>query len=89
MTFDRSKTDGGQCPMCPAGTLQKGATTVTMERGGATIVFKGVPADVCDTCGEAYLDEDVSADVYAQAEAAIEAGAEVEVRRFSPAKVSA
>lgn len=34
--------------MCPAGTLQKGDTTVTMERGGATIVFKGVPTDVCD-----------------------------------------
>jgi YgiT-type zinc finger domain-containing protein len=70
--------------MCPAGTLKEGTTTVTMERDGATIVFKEVPADVCDTCGEAYLDEDVSARVYRQAEAAAEAGVEVDVRRYDP-----
>jgi YgiT-type zinc finger domain-containing protein len=68
--------------MCPAGTLQKGTTTLTMERDGATIVFKDVPADVCDVCGEAFIDEDVSEDVYEQAEAAVEAGVEVDVRRF-------
>jgi hypothetical protein len=55
-----------------------------MERDGSTIVFKSVPADVCDTCGEAFIDEDVSADVYAQAEAAVEAGVEVDVRRYGP-----
>ena len=70
--------------MCPAGTLREDTTTITMERGGSTIVFKSVPADVCDTCGEAFLDEDVSADVYEQAEAAVEAGVEVDVRRYGP-----
>lgn len=84
MTFDRSKaTEGAQCPMCPAGTLREGTTTLTMERDGATIVFKDVPADVCDTCGEAYLDEDVSARVYEKAEAEIEDGAQFDVRRWT------
>jgi len=69
--------------MCPAGTLQKGTTTLTMERGSATIVFKDVPADVCDVCGEAYIDEDVSEDVYRQAEAAVEAGVHVDVRTYA------
>lgn len=83
MTFERSNpTEGGQCPMCPTGTLKEGTTTVTMERDGATIVFKEVPADVCDTCGEAYLDEEVSERVYREAEAAVEAGVEVDVRRY-------
>lgn len=82
MTFDKSKTEGAQCPMCPAGTLQKGTTTLTMERDSATIVFKDVPADVCDVCGEAYIDEDVSEDVYRQAKAAIEAGVHVDVRTY-------
>jgi YgiT-type zinc finger domain-containing protein len=68
--------------MCPAGTLQEGSTTVTMERDGAMIVFKEVPADVCNTCGEAYLDEEVSEHVYQQAEAAVEIGVEVDVRRY-------
>lgn len=84
MTFEKSKTEGAQCPMCPAGTLGEGTTTLTMERDGATIVFKDVPADVCDTCGEAYLDEDVSAAVYEQAEAAVEAGVQFDVRRWRP-----
>ena len=84
MTFDRRKAtaEGAQCPMCPAGTLREGTTTLTMERDGATIVFKDVPADVCDSCGEAYLDEDVSAAVYEQAEAAVEAGVQFDVRRY-------
>lgn len=84
MTSERSKpTDGAQCPMCPAGTLREGTTTLTMERDGATIVFKDVPADVCDTCGEAYIGEDVSARVYEKAEEAIEEdGVQFDVRRW-------
>lgn len=83
MTFEKSNpSEGAQCPMCPAGTLEEGTTTVTMEREGATIVFKEVPADVCATCGEAYLDEDVSERIYRQAEEAVEAGVEVDVRRY-------
>lgn len=82
MTFDRSTTEKGQCPMCPVGTLREGTTTITMERDGSTIVFKSVPADVCDTCGEAYLDEDVSARVYDQAAEAVESGVESEIRRW-------
>ena len=61
--------------MCHAGALRKasagGTTTLTMERGEATIVFKDVPADVCDTCGEAFIDEDISEDVYEQADAIV------------------
>lgn len=68
--------------MCPTGTLEEGTTTVTMEREGATIVFKAVPADVCNTCGEAFLDEDVSERVSREAQAAVEAGVEVDVRRY-------
>ena len=76
--------------MCHAGALRKasagGTTTLTMERGEATIVFKDVPADVCDVCGEAFIDEDISEDVYEQAEAAIEAGAQFDVRYYKAAE---
>jgi len=70
------------CPTCPAGRLQEGTTTLTMERGGSTIVVKDVPADVFDTCGEAFVGEDVSPDAYEQAEAAAQAGVEVDVRQW-------
>ena len=68
-------SDSPRCPMCNAGTLHKasagGTTTLTMERGEATIVFKDVPADVCDVCGEAFIDEDISENVYEQAEVTV------------------
>ena len=87
MTSEKSEavdedTRKAQCPMCPAGTLREGTTTLTMERGEATIVFKSVPADVCDACGEAFVDGDVSEEVYQQAEEAVEAGVQVDVRRY-------
>lgn len=83
MTSERNKlTDGAQCPVCSAGTLREGNTTLTMERGEATIVFKEVPAAVCDTCGEAFVDEEVFEEVYQEAEAAIEAGARFDVRWY-------
>lgn len=84
------RAESSQCPMCPAGRLQDGTTTLTMERGETTIVFKDVPADVCDVCGEAFLDEDLSAAVYEKAEAAVEEGVQFDVRRWkAPTKTAA
>lgn len=49
-----------QCKMCINGELTPGKKTVMLEKGDTIIVFKGVPALVCDQCGEAYTDEDVT-----------------------------
>lgn len=35
----------------------RGETTVPLERGTTTLVIEGVPAEVCENCGEAYVDE--------------------------------
>ena len=45
-----------QCVMCKHGKTQPGTTMMTLERGATTVVFKHVPAEVCEACGEAYLD---------------------------------
>jgi len=76
-------SDSPQCPICSAGTLQEGATTLTMEHGEATMVFKGVPADVCRICGEAFVDDDICEDVYEQAQAAFESGVQFDVRQWT------
>jgi hypothetical protein len=55
---------------------------MTLERGPATVVVKEVPALVCDVCGEAYLDEAVTKQLFREADTAIARGAEVEVRRY-------
>ena len=50
-----------KCVVCKKGETKAGTTTMTLERDGATLVFKSVPARVCANCGEAYVDgEDYS-----------------------------
>lgn len=89
MASERSEPEGACCPVCPAGTLRTGTTTLTIERGKTTILLKDIPPDVCGVCGESYLNEDVSAAVYEKAEEAIDNGAHFGVRRWnSPTKTS-
>lgn len=74
-----------KCVICQQGETAPGRVTVTLERGGATLVFKDVPAQVCENCGEAYLDEAVSRRLLESATAAVRAGVQVEVRSFEAA----
>ena len=71
------------CPVCRNGELKPGAATVTLERGEALIVFKGVSANVCDNCGAYFLDEKISADLLNRATEALEKGAVLEVLKLS------
>ncbi|MBV6437716.1 MAG: hypothetical protein DCC53_16915 [Chloroflexi bacterium] len=71
-----------KCVICKQGDTQPGAVTVTLERGGTTLVFKNVPAQVCANCGEAYVDDDTTRQLLEAAEAALKAGVQVEVREF-------
>jgi len=74
------------CPICHNGQTHPGHSTITVSKpGGATIVFKDVPADICDNCNEPYVSEEVSACLLEQARAATKAGVEVDVRSFAAA----
>ncbi|WP_417501044.1 type II toxin-antitoxin system MqsA family antitoxin [Marinobacter sp.] len=72
-----------KCSICKSGETHPGTTTVTMTRGEATIVVKNVPADICDNCGEYYLDDATSAKILSLAEEAIKQNLEVEVIQFA------
>ncbi len=72
-----------RCVICRHGDTRPGNTTVTLERGGATLVVKGVPARVCDNCGEAYVDEEITRHLLQTAEEAWRAGVQVDVRQFA------
>ncbi|HMW63064.1 MAG TPA: type II toxin-antitoxin system MqsA family antitoxin [Accumulibacter sp.] len=74
-----------RCPICRQGETRPGAVTVPFERDGMTIVFREVPALVCENCGEAFHDEAVAAALLKQAEQAALAGVEIDVRRFAVA----
>ena len=72
-----------KCSICRQGETYPGLTTVTLTRDDTTIIIKGVPAEICDNCGEYYLDEAVSMNVLTQAEKAVAAHAEVEIIRYA------
>lgn len=74
-----------KCVICRQGNTHPGAVTVTLERGATTLVFKRVPAQVCENCGEAYIEDLVTAQLLQTAEAAVKAGVQVEVREFAAA----
>jgi YgiT-type zinc finger domain-containing protein len=45
-----------KCVIYKSGDLQEGTTAIMLERDATIVVFKGVPALVCDQCGESYTD---------------------------------
>lgn len=49
-----------KCITCRIGDTEPGTTTVTLKQDATIVVFKNVPADICQLCGEAYTDEDVT-----------------------------
>lgn len=71
------------CVICKQGRTNRGHTTVTLQHGSCVLIFKTVPADVCDNCGEFYLDESVTQDLMQRADAAVRSGAEVEIVSYA------
>jgi YgiT-type zinc finger domain-containing protein len=72
-----------KCVICREGQTATGQAIVTLQRGGSTIIFKNVPAEVCSNCGEYYLSEAVTDQLLTRAEAAVQSGAELEILRFA------
>ncbi|MEX5217457.1 MAG: type II toxin-antitoxin system MqsA family antitoxin [Nitrospira sp.] len=69
--------------ICKTGEAKPGTVTVTLLRGETTVLIKGTPAEVCEDCGEYYLDEVVARKVYKQADEAVQRRAEVEILRYA------
>ena len=74
-----------KCVICKHGETRAGTATVTLERDGATFVVRGVPARVCDNCGEEFVDARVAARVLRDAEAAAKSGARLQIREYAAA----
>ena len=72
-----------KCVLCRQGDTYSGKTTVTLQRDGAVIIIKEVPAAICANCGEYYLSEETTRAVLGLAEARVGNGVEVEIVRFA------
>lgn len=71
-----------KCPICKHGETLSGFATVVLERNKTTLVFKHVPADICDNCGEEFMTEIISATLFKEAKQAIDNGVQVDVREY-------
>ena len=77
-----------KCVICRHGYTEKGFTTVTLERNESVLVFKQVPADICDNCGEVYLESEINQALLSQAETELQRGVFLEMVNFSAPQVS-
>jgi len=73
------------CIICHQGETRPGTTTVTFSRDGFTLVVQGVPAEVCENCGEAYVDEGTTEELLRLARDLRQPGTGVVVRDYSTA----
>ena len=72
-----------KCVICKTGETLAGNTTVTLQRGPTVVVIRDVPAEICEDCGEYYLDDLTSRRVYVDAEQCFLRHVEVEIQRYA------
>lgn len=72
-----------KCPICKFGEMKDGVTQVVLTRGKATVIFRNVPARICDDCGEYYLDEATAKDIYGRADYCFTSGQEVAIIEYN------
>ena len=71
-----------KCQICKHGETQPGTTSTIFERHNSMLIFKKIPAHVCENCGESYLDEDTSRQLLKIAQEAVQSGVKVEICEF-------
>ncbi|MCU7491931.1 MAG: type II toxin-antitoxin system MqsA family antitoxin [Ignavibacteria bacterium] len=74
-----------KCVICKSGETQPGRTVVTLTRGEFVIVFKNVPAGICQNCGEEYVNDKTTAALLSIANDSFEKGVVVDVRDYKAA----
>jgi len=74
-----------KCVVCKQAETHPGFATVTLQRGESTFVMKDVPANVCDNCGESYIDAEVTETVLRMGDELARSGSQVDIRNFATA----
>ncbi|MEY4769074.1 MAG: hypothetical protein RL637_1713 [Pseudomonadota bacterium] len=72
-----------KCAICRNGQTENGFTTVTLERNQTTLVFKQVPAEICENCGEIYLNSKINSALLKQAEQELKRGVFLEIVNYA------
>ena len=74
-----------RCTTCKIGVMKKGTTTVTFDKNNVMVVFRHVPAHVCDTCGDYTIEGSISKSLLKTAKEERTKGREISILNFSKA----
>ena len=72
-----------KCAICRKRRNVRGHITVLLERKETTLVFKNVPAQICENCGEEYLASDTNNDLLKKAKEAVARGVDFQMLRYA------
>jgi YgiT-type zinc finger domain-containing protein len=71
-----------KCIACKNGATKPGTVTFTVDKQTTVVVIRDVPAAVCSTCGEEYIDADTMRELEKLVKSAQKAGINVAVQHF-------
>jgi YgiT-type zinc finger domain-containing protein len=71
-----------KCAICKHGETQAGLTTIVLEKNETILVFKQVPAQICDNCGEEYISSQTNKEILEKAKYEINKGISLELLNF-------
>ena len=72
-----------KCTICRNGMTERGKTTVVLEKEQATLVYKNVPAGICENCGEQYVSSETNKALLAHARGEMDRGVTIQVLNFA------
>ncbi len=74
-----------KCIACKEGCSQPGATTMSIDKGSTIVVIRNIPAEICSTCGEEYIDTDTMKVIEKIVQSAQKAGLNIAVQQYRAA----
>ena len=72
-----------KCVICRNGNTEKGFATVVLEQNETTLIFKKVPANICNNCGEEYISSNTNRKLLNHARNEISRGITLELLEFA------
>lgn len=74
-----------RCIVCKNGETALGKVTVSVDKHDTVVVIREVPAQVCATCGEEYIDAATMKEIEKLVASAQKAGMNIAVQQFHAA----
>ncbi len=76
------------CVVCKKGSTRAGRATLTLDKAQTVVVIRDIPAEVCTTCGEEYIDAGTMRDLERLVSMAQKAGLRIAVHQPVQGRVS-